>query len=380
MRLFFCRIESGFPLQYGHFELTDRTKNMKKKIKLVGATGYGGLGLTELLLRHPQFELSCAIATQDAGKKISEVWPYLQGYCDLPIVTPDSPEAQGCEADVTVFSTPDGVGQAGAQAELDKGRKVLDYSGDYRFNSVELYREYASRLGKDPEHKAPQLLPRSVYGLTELHRAEIAKADLVGNPGCFAMSCILGLAPAAKFGLAEVEGLICDCKSGISGAGKKPSPSFHYPERYDNMNAYRLTGHQHVMEVERELTTLAGKEIRLTFTPQVVPMCRGIMSCLYGRLAQGVTQEKALDAYRQMYQGEPFVLVKNFKEAASTADVRGGNRCLITVACDERTGVFRVISHIDNLVKGQAGSALQNLNVMCGFPETMGLDLPGAHP
>lgn len=352
----------------------------KKRIKLVGATGYGGLGLTELVCRHPEFEISCAIATQDAGKKISEVWPYLEGYCDLPIVTPDSPEALGCEADVTVFSTPDGVGQSGAGAELAKGRKVLDYSGDYRFNSVELYREYATRLGKDPVHKAPELLPRSVYGLTELYRAQIAKADLVGNPGCFAMSCTLGLAPAARCGLIETQGIICDCKSGISGAGKKPAQGFHYPERYDDMNAYRLTGHQHVMEVERELSTLAGGDIRISFTPQVVPMCRGIMSCLYGRLPQGVTQAKVLAAYHDMYDREPFVLVKDGKSAASTGAVRGSNRCLLTVACDERTGVFRVISHIDNLLKGQAGSAMQNLNVMFGFPETTGLDQPGSHP
>lgn len=352
----------------------------KKKIKLVGATGYGGLGLTELVLRHPNFEISCAIATQDAGKKISDVWPYLDGYCDLPIVTPDSHEAQNCEADVTVFSTPDGVGQTGAAAELAKGRKVLDYSGDYRFNSVELYQEYANRLSKDPVHKAPELLPQSVYGLTELHRAEIAGAKLVGNPGCFAMSCILGLAPAMKHGLAETDGLICDCKSGVSGAGKKPAQNFHYPERYDDMNAYRLTGHQHVMEVERELGALAGAEIKLTFTPQVVPMCRGIMSCLYGRLAQGVTHAKVLEAYRAMYAKEPFVLVKDYKTYASTGSVRGSNRCLITVACDERTGIFRVVSHIDNLMKGQAGSAMQNLNVMFGLPETAGLDLPGSHP
>ncbi len=353
---------------------------MATKIKLVGATGYGGLGMIEQVCRHPGFEISCVIATQDAGKKISEVWPYLEGFCDLPIVTPDSDEAQSCEADVTVFSTPDGVGQIGAAAELDKGRKVLDYSGDYRFNTTDLYSEYASRIGKDPVHKAPELLPRSAYGLTELHRAEIAKADLVGNPGCFAMSCILGLAPAAKNGLVERAGIICDCKSGISGAGKKPAPGFHYPERYDNMNAYRLTGHQHVMEVERELGALSGADIKLTFTPQVVPMSRGIMSCLYGRLPEGVTHAQVLEAYKAMYDKEPFVLVKDFTEAASTGSVRGSNRCLITVACDERSGVFRVVSHIDNLVKGQAGSALQNLNVMFGYEETMGLDTPGAHP
>ena len=353
---------------------------MSKKIKLVGATGYGGLGLIELVNRHPEFEITCAVATQDVGKKISEVWTYLEGYCDLPIVSPDSREAAEAEADVVVFSTPDGVGQLGAENELAKGRKVLDYSGDFRFNSTELYQEYASRINKDPAHKCPQLLPESVYGLTELHRDEIKSAKLVGNPGCFAVSCILGLSAAVKNELIETRGISCDCKSGISGAGKKPSPAFHYPERYDNMNAYRLTGHQHVMEVERELSLLGEKQMNITFTPQVVPMSRGIMSTLYGLLKPGITQQDVLEAYRQMYAEEPFVLVKDSTEAASTGAVRGSNRCLLSIACDERTGVFRVISHIDNLLKGQAGSAVQNLNVMFGLPETIGLDLPGAHP
>ncbi len=353
---------------------------MTKKIKLVGATGYGGLGLIELVRRHPEFDISCVIATQDVGKRISDVWTYLDGYCDLPIVAPDSKEAAEAEADVVVFSTPDGVGQTGAGAELAKGRKVLDYSGDFRFNSTELYHEYASRINKDPQHKSPELLGESVYGLTELHRSEIAGARLVGNPGCFAVSCILGLSAAVKNNLIETRGISCDCKSGISGAGKKPAAGFHYPERYDNMNAYRLTGHQHVMEVERELSELSGSGVNITFTPQVVPMSRGIMSTLYGILKPGVTQQQVLEAYQEMFAAEPFVLVRDFAYPGSTGAVRGSNRCLLTVACDERTGVFRVISHIDNLMKGQAGSAVQNLNVMFGFAETTGLDNPGAHP
>lgn len=350
------------------------------KVKLVGATGYGGLGFVEFALRHPQLQLSCLVAVEGAGKSLPQVWPYMEGFCDLPIYAPDAPEALGAEADVVVFSTPDGVGQAGAPREIAAGRRVLDYSGDYRFNTTDLYKEYATRIGKDPVHKAPELLPQSVYGLTELHRKEIASAKIVGNPGCFAMSCTLGLAPAVKNGLVELAGLVCDCKTGISGAGKKPSAGFHYPERYDDANAYRLTGHQHVMEIERELAALCGQEVRVTFTPQVVPMTRGIMSCLYGRLAPGATQAKVLDAYRAFYANEPFILVKNFSDAVSTGMVRGSNRAAITVACDERTGVFRIISHIDNLVKGQAGSAVQNVNVMFGLPETLGLDQPGAHP
>jgi len=350
------------------------------RVKLVGAGGYGGIGLVELLQRHPEAELSALVDVQGSGQRLSDMWPYLEGYCDLPIIAPDSKEAAAIEADVTFFATPDGVGQSGAPAEIAAGRRVIDYSGDFRFNSTDLYREYAQRIGRDTTHKAPELLRESVYGLSELHRASIQKARIVGNPGCFAVSCIVGLAPAVKHGLVELEGLVCDCKTGVSGAGKKPAQGFHFPERYDNASAYRLTGHQHVMEIERELSDLAGRPVAVTFTPQVMPMVRGILSTLYGRLAAGATQAKVLEAYREAYRGEPFFRVKSLTDAVGTSDVRGSNRAIVTIACDERTGTFRAVSHIDNLVKGQAGSALQNMNVMFGLEETLGLGLPPAHP
>jgi N-acetyl-gamma-glutamyl-phosphate reductase len=229
-----------------------------------------------------------------------------------------------------------------------------------------------------PTTFAPELLKTSVYGLAELHRNKIAGANVVGNPGCYAVACIIGLAPAASEKLVESERIICDCKTGISGGGKKPKPGFHYPEAYDSTYAYRLTGHQHVMEVERELSLLSGNDIQLTFTPQVIPMTRGIMACLYGTLAPGVTQKQALSAYKDFYKGNPFVRVSDAPSA--TGHVRGSNFVNLTVACDERTGTLRIISHIDNLVKGQAGSALQNLNIMFGFDEMTGLNFPGAHP
>jgi N-acetyl-gamma-glutamyl-phosphate reductase len=219
-----------------------------------------------------------------------------------------------------------------------------------------------------------------VYGLTELHRDEIRAARVVGNPGCFAMSATCGLFPAVRERLVEFDGIVIDAKTGVSGAGKKPAASFHFPERYDNVSAYRLTGHQHVMEIERELGLLADRDVRVTFTPQVLPSVRGILSCVYGRLPAGVTHARVLEAYREAFRGEPFLRVKDFTEPVGTADVRGSNRLIVTVACDERTGIFRIISHVDNLVKGQAGSALQNMNVMFGLDETLGLGHPATHP
>ncbi len=336
--------------------------------------------MIELLARHPEAELAGVVDVQGVGEPLSAMWPHLEGVCDLPILAPDSAEAEAIEADITVTATPDGVGQEMAPKEVEAGRKVIDYSGDFRFDSAELYAEYASRIQMEPEHRAPDLLSRSAYGMTELHRDAIREATVVGNPGCFAMACITGLAPAVKEGLLEPAGLICDCKTGVSGAGKKPAPGFHYPERYDNASAYRLTGHQHVMEIERELSELSPEPLHVTFTPQVIPMTRGILSTLYGRLAEGVTHKRVLEATRAFYEDEPFIRVRNLTDPAGTAMVRGSNRVLLTVACDERTGLFRVVSHIDNLVKGQAGSAVQNLNVLAGLEETLGLTQPGQHP
>jgi len=354
---------------------------MDKKIraKVVGATGYGGLGIIDLLLRHPYAEIGALVAREDAGKKISDVYPHLAGFCDLPILAADDPAAQGA-FDVVFFSTPDRVGMADAKKELAQGAKVIDYSGDFRFTTDAAYRDYATRLGKDPEHLSPELLGTNVYGMPELHRAEIARANLVGNPGCFATSCILGLAPALKARLVNPRGLVCDCKSGVSGAGKKAKPQFHYPERYEQINAYRLSGHQHVCEVERELGLQAGEEVVVTFTAQVLPISRGILSTLYGDLVRDMTEEEVLAIYREFYADSKFVRVLPSTAAVGTMSVRGTNCCDIVVSVDPRTRKLRIVSIIDNLMKGQAGQALQNMNVMFGLPETTGLDFPGAYP
>jgi N-acetyl-gamma-glutamyl-phosphate reductase len=348
------------------------------RVKIVGAGGYGGIGLIEILIRHPQARIACLVDVEGEGP-ISKMWPHLTGFCDLPIQRPDDPKVQD-GYDVVFFCTPDRVGQASAAAEVAKGKRVVDFSGDFRSPDEQTYAEYARRLGLEPKHLAPDLLKASAYGLPELYREKIKQAKVVANPGCFAVSCILGLLPAVRAGLVDCATLVCDAKTGVSGAGKKPKPQFHYPEIYDNIFAYRLTGHQHVMEIETQLSLAKGQPVQVTFTPQVIPMARGILSALYGRLASGATQAKVLDAYRAAYRGEPFVRVFDGSGPAGTAMVRGSNHCNLLVACDDRTGQFRVLSHIDNLMKGQAGSAVQNMNVMFGLTETLGLDHPGSHP
>ncbi len=356
-----------------------RDMNKKIKVKVVGATGYGGLGIIDLLLRHPYAEIGALVAREDAGRRISDVYPHLAGYCDMPILAADDPAAQGA-FDVVFFSTPDRVGMADAKRELALGAKVIDYSGDFRFTTLAAYQDYATRLGRDPNHLSPELLGTNVYGLPELHRAEIARANLVGNPGCFATSCILGLSPAAKAHLVKPQSIVCDCKSGVSGAGKKAKPQFHYPERCEQINAYRLSGHQHVCEVERELSLQGGEDVKIIFTAQVLPISRGILSTLYGDLTRDVTEQEVLDIYREFYAGSAFVRVLPSTAATGTMSVRGTNRCEIVVSVDQRVRKLRIVSIIDNLVKGQAGQALQNMNVMFGLPETAGLDKPGMYP
>jgi len=352
-----------------------------KKIRagIIGAGGYGGCGAIELLVSHPHVQIAALLDKQDLGKPISDLYPHLKGFCDLPLIDADDPKRPE-DFDVVFFATPDGVGQKEARTWLNKGAKVVDYSGDFRFNNAETYKGYASRIGKAQAHASPDLLPKSVYGLAELHRNEIAKANLVGNPGCFAVSCILGLAPAVKSSLVDQGSIICDSKTGVSGAGKKPNPMFHYPARYDAINAYKVSGHQHVYEIERELGLVADKEIRITFTPHVIPLCRGILSTIYGNLKPGVDMPALLDAYRSFYKEDAFVRIFGPERMLTSTDVRGSNFCNISLNIDERTKKLIIVSVIDNLVKGQAGSAVQNMNIMFGLEETAGLMRPGQYP
>ena len=350
------------------------------RAKIVGAGGYGGAGIIELLLGHGQTQIACLADISDVGAPISKLYPHLAGFCDMPIVSVSDEKANE-PADVVFFATPDGVGMKAARNELSRGAKVIDYSGDFRFNSPEAYADYAARIGRDTTHVAPDLLPEAVYGLAELHRAKLTgKARIVGNPGCFAVSCILGLAPAVKAGIVRLESIICDCKTGVSGAGKKPSATFHYPARYDHMNVYKLAGHQHVCEVEREFSRLAGRSVRITFTSQVVPVCRGIMSTLYADFNKTADRKALVDLYRDFYKGSFFVQVYERDCGIGSSHVRGTNFCKLIIDLDERTNRLRIVSHIDNLLKGQAGSALQNMNLLFGLAENEGLCQPPKYP
>jgi N-acetyl-gamma-glutamyl-phosphate reductase len=351
------------------------------RAQIVGATGYGGLGMTEMLLRHPEIELVSLLAKTDVGKPLSDFFPHLRGFCDQ-IVDDASPENIGKAVDLVIFATPDRIGMSYAPAVLAKGIRMLDYSGDFRFATVEQYQEYSKRhpstVGKP--HLCPELLAEAVYGVPELNRARIKGAKLVGNPGCFAIAMILGLAPAMKSGLVDPRSVICDGKTGVSGAGKKASAMHHFPERNENTTPYRVAAHQHEIEVTQTLSAIAGERVTMTFVPHVVPATRGILITAYANLKSGVSATQAREAYAEFYRGEPFVRVLPAGAYATPKSVTASNFCDVSLAVDEGNDRLVVISAIDNLVKGQAGVALENINLMFGFPETMGIERAPIYP
>lgn len=342
--------------------------------KVVGATGYGGLGIIEGLLRHPEARITSLVARQDDTRRIDEFFPHLRGFCDLRVQV-SGQEVDDGRPDVVFFATPNGVGMAEATKYLDQGTRVLDYSGDFRFPDPAVYEKYYGAA-----HAAPELLARAVYGVPELYREQIRTADIVANPGCFVVAAVMALAPAVRAGLIEPTGIIVDGKSGVSGAGKSPKPTFHFPHRNENVEAYRIVEHQHTPEIEHYVGAAGGQEVTVTFVAHVLPTTRGIIDTCYGRLARDVTEEEARDVYHAAYADEPFIRVSDDGTCHGTKMVLGSNFIDLAVNVNARTKQLVVTACVDNLVKGQAGSALQNMNVMFGKPETLGLDRFGLYP
>ncbi|HIE52992.1 MAG TPA: N-acetyl-gamma-glutamyl-phosphate reductase [Armatimonadetes bacterium] len=343
------------------------------KVKVIGAAGFGGIGIVEMLLRHPEAEI-VSLVDLEGPRRLEEFFPHLRGCCDL-VVQVAGEEEDEVQPDLVFMATPDGVGMSLAKDYLERGVKVIDYSGDFRFRDpAEHQRWYGF------EHQAPDLLPRAVYGLPELNRTAIAQADLVANPGCFAVGAILGWLPAVKADLVELDSLICDGKSGVSGAGKKPTPVHHFPVRNENLSAYSIVGHRHTGEIEAQLTLVVERPIRVTFTPQVGPWTRGILSTLYGTLRREISATEVRALYEEFYRKEPFVRILPEGENPGLLSVRASNFCDLSVHVDPRTRRLIVITCLDNLMKGQAGNALQNMNLMFGLPETMGLERPAVYP
>ena len=339
------------------------------KVGIVGATGYGGGELIRLLLSHPQAKIAALAAKMD-GKvaKISQIFPALEG--KLNITCSDLNVEEMVErADFFFLAVPHKVSLELVPQFLKAGKKVVDFSADYRLDDSGVYeRWYQVR------HTSRELLKEAVYGLPELYREEIRKARLVANPGCYPTGVILGAAPLLFKGLVDIKSIIADSKSGVSGAGRWPGEGFNFCEIQESFKAYKIASHRHQPEMEQELSKLAKKEVRISFTPHLVPVKRGILTTLYLNLKGEMKTEEALAVFQDFYKDEPFIKVLEPDRLPDVKNVCGTNFCHIGCKVDERTKRVIVISAIDNLVKGASGQAVQNMNIICGFNEKEGLE------
>jgi N-acetyl-gamma-glutamyl-phosphate reductase len=332
---------------------------------VLGATGYAGVELLRILGRHPKIQLTAVTSQQYAGKHVGEVYPSLAGKCDL-VLEPLEPENNAARAELVFAALPHETSADAVAALLGKNKRVIDLSADFRLHDAEDYARWYRG------HKAPHLLSEAVYGLTELHRRQIAEARLVANPGCYPTGAILGLAPLFAKKLTRGTAVV-DAKSGTTGAGRSAAVELSFSEVNENFKAYSVGVHRHTPEIEQELTELAGERVTVLFAPHLVPMNRGILSTIYVELKKAPAEGELHKLYEDFYRGEPFVRLLPPGQLPQTKDVRGSNDCAIGLRYDSRTARLVVITALDNLVKGAAGQAVENMNVMYGWPEDEGL-------
>ncbi len=333
------------------------------KIGIVGGTGYTGVELLRILARHPQAELAAITSRKETGMPVAEMFPSLRGSVDLNFSDPK--EAGLAKCDIVFFATPNGIAMTEAPALLGAGVKVIDLAADFRIKDIAVWEKWYGMT-----HACPELVREAVYGLPEVNREAIKGARIVANPGCYPTATQLGFLPLIEAGVVDDQHLIADTKSGVSGAGRKAETPILFSEASDNFKAYGVAGHRHLPEVRQGLSRAAGHEVGLTFVPHLVPMIRGIHATLYGRL----TKEIDLQAlFEKRYANEPFVDVLPAGSQPDTRSVRASNLCRIAVHRPQGGDMVVVLSVIDNLVKGAAGQAIQNMNLMFGLPETMGL-------
>ncbi|MFD0961879.1 N-acetyl-gamma-glutamyl-phosphate reductase [Paenibacillus chungangensis] len=346
----------------------------KTGIAIVGSTGYGGVELIRLLASHPQVEVTSVISSSSAGTPITDGYPHLAGIRE-ELLDDVEPAKIKEKADIVFLATPAGVASKLAPQYLEAGLKVIDLSGDYRLKSPQLYEQW---YGKPAAGKA--YLEQAVFGLAEIYGDNVRGASFVSNPGCYPTATLLGLVPAVKAGWIDPASIIIDAKSGVSGAGRGASLGTHYSELNENFKAYKVNKHQHIPEIEMVLGDAAGVPVVTTFTTHLVPMTRGIMSTMYATIQGDRSLSDFIGLYKQFYEGRSFVRIRPEGQWPATKEVWGSNYCDIGFAVDERTNRVTIVSVIDNLVKGAAGQAIQNMNVMMGWDETLGLQFVPAYP
>ncbi|PKP13290.1 MAG: N-acetyl-gamma-glutamyl-phosphate reductase [Bacteroidetes bacterium HGW-Bacteroidetes-3] len=343
----------------------------KKKIGIIGATGYTGSELVRILTNHPNVEIKVITSESRAGELFSDVHPFLQGIADQKLVSIN--EIDNYDLDLVFLALPHGVSMDFVKRFNDKKFKIIDLSGDFRLSSQEIYEEWY----KIP-HIYPEGIEKAVFGCPELYFDKIKKANLIANPGCFPTSAILGLAPLLAADLIETDRIIIDSKTGVTGAGIKAKNVNLYSNVNDNFKAYGLKNHRHTIEIQGILDSVSEKETIIQFTPHLLPVDRGILSTIYARPTQKIDENKLKELYKTFYVNAPFVRLR--KQEPAIKDVRGTNYCDLFVTYDKRTNMIILVSVIDNLIKGAAGQAIQNMNIVFGFEETSGLNLIPLNP
>jgi N-acetyl-gamma-glutamyl-phosphate reductase len=343
------------------------------KVGVVGGTGYTGVELLRLLSRHPGVTLTAITSRGEAGMPVAEMFPSLRRRVDLKFVTPQDAQLEKC--DVVFFATPNGIAMKQAAELVAAGVRVIDLAADFRIRDVAEWQKWYGM-----EHAAPELVAEAVYGLPEVNREQIRKARVLANPGCYPTAVQLGFLPLVGAGLVDTDHLIADAKSGVSGAGRKAEVHTLLPEAADSFKAYGVPGHRHLPEIRQGLSLAAGSQVGLTFVPHLTPMIRGIHATLYGRIKPGVDLPDLQALFEKRYANETFVDVMPAGSHPETRSVRASNLCRIAVHRPQGGDTIVVLSVIDNLVKGAAGQAVQNLNIMFGFDEEAGLDIVPVSP
>lgn len=343
------------------------------KVGVVGGTGYTGVELLRLLSRHPEVEITAITSRGEAGMAVADMFPSLRGRVALKFVTPQDAELEKCDA--VFFATPNGIAMKQAAELVAAGVRVIDLAADFRIRDIAEWQKWYGM-----EHAAPELVAEAVYGLPEVNREQIRGARVLANPGCYPTAVQLGFLPLIEAGLIDTAHLIADAKSGVSGAGRKAEVHTLLPEAADSFKAYGVPGHRHLPEIRQGLSLAAGRQVGLTFVPHLTPMIRGIHATLYGRLERGVNVADLQALYEQRYASEAFVDVMPAGSHPETRSVRASNMCRIAVHRPQGGDTVVVLSVIDNLVKGAAGQAVQNLNIMFGFDEEAGLDIVPVSP
>jgi N-acetyl-gamma-glutamyl-phosphate reductase len=338
------------------------------KIAICGGSGYTGAELLRILSGHPDVEITVVTSERSAGKRVTDLFPHLIKYSNLIYEHLNKSEIVN-KADLFFMALPHGTSQEAVDYFFKKGKKVIDLSADYRLSDPSIYEEWY----RTP-HRYTDTLKDTVYGLPELYRERIKKANLVANPGCYPTGAILGLYPAIKDEIIDTESIIVDSKSGTSGAGRKSDVSFSYCEVNEGFKAYGIAVHRHTPEIEQELSNIAGRDIRVNFTPHLVPMDRGIISTIYGRMKKRLDTKDVMAIYKRFYDKEPFINVLDEGIYPNVKNVRGSNFVEIGIKVNKRTDTLIIITAIDNLVKGASGQAVQNMNIMLGFKETKALE------